>query len=974
MSSLDFPSSDLFALVRRKGGTANWQQGQRLAEANVVSWVRGDQDEATLRVAVPGWETPPTVVLFAEGPEWGCDCGGDDPCAHIAAAVIALEASRKNGVPLDANASASATIGYRFTRAKGDLALARVLVRRDGVESPFETRVADVSIERSEADAVIERALDREPFTTMSTDDRVAVLGALSRCDDVRLDGEPVRVNDEPRTARGVLADRGDGFVLTLARDPAVREVVGRGVVRTDDGIHPIGERDLCGERMEKLPITRTFARADIPELVLDVLPTLSRRIDVDVRTAKLPPRNERAKPRVHFTLAHVEHNLSVVPRIVYGDPPNARVEGGRLVYVDGPVPVRDTDAEITLAHALRSALDLVMDRRAQFTGADAARFVQRLRAWDSSQGHATAMSLGDRVLEPRFTPRDDGFDLVFEVATPDGEPNDLPRPTASAEAVLHAAREGLDLVPLHGGGWATLPTDWIARHGHLVADLVAARDADGRIPRALRPALAELCDALERPRPPELSRLAPLAETFTNIPRADLPADVTATLRPYQREGVDWLCFLRDAGLGAVLADDMGLGKTLQAMCAFRGRTLVVCPRSLVHNWRDEIARFRPALRVAVFHGAERAIDRDADVTLTTYGVLRLDNELLRHERWDVVVLDEAQAIKNPESLAARAAFAIEADFRIALSGTPVENRLDELWSLFHFTNRGLLGGRSDFAARYGEAIAGGDPEAATRLRSRIRPLLLRRLKRDVARDLPPRTDLLMHCELSEHERAVYDAVRVATKQQVVDALTEGGKGTLAALEALLRLRQAACHPSLVPGQHAETSAKVERVVHALREAVDDGHRAIVFSQWTSMLDLLEPALRRADIAFTRLDGSTRDRGSVVRTFQDEAGPPVLIASLKAGGTGLNLTAADHVFLLDPWWNPAVEDQAADRAHRIGQTRPVMLYRVIASDTVEERILALQKSKRAIADAVLEEGGAAAASLTRDDLLALVE
>jgi SNF2 family DNA or RNA helicase len=430
----------------------------------------------------------------------------------------------------------------------------------------------------------------------------------------------------------------------------------------------------------------------------------------------------------------------------------------------------------------------------------------------------------------------------------------------------------------------------------------------------------------------------------------------------------------LRDAGLGAVLADDMGLGKTLQAMCAFRGRTLVVCPRSLVHNWRDEIARFRPALRVSIYHGAGRELDRTADVTITTYGVLRLDDQAMRREHWDVAVLDEAQAIKNPESIAARAAFALDADFRIALSGTPVENRLDELWSLFHFTNRGLLGGRSDFEARYGAAIPAGDRDAAARLRARIRPLLLRRLKRDVARDLPPRTDLLMHCELSEAERAVYDAVRVATRKQVVDALSEGGKGTLAALEALLRLRQAACHPSLVPGQHGESSAKVERVVHALREAVDDGHRAIVFSQWTSLLDLLEPALRDAEIEFARLDGTTRDRAGVVNRFQDDAGPPVLIASLKAGGTGLNLTAADHVFLLDPWWNPAVEDQAADRAHRIGQTRPVILYRVIATDTVEERILALQANNRAIADAVLDEGGAAAGSLTRDDLLALVE
>ena len=455
-------------------------------------------------------------------------------------------------------------------------------------------------------------------------------------------------------------------------------------------------------------------------------------------------------------------------------------------------------------------------------------------------------------------------------------------------------------------------------------------------------------------------------------IPEAALPDDLTATLRAYQRRGVDWLSLLRDARMGAVLADDMGLGKTLQTICALRERCLVVCPRSVIDNWEAELRRFRPSLRVWTYHGAGRRLDAQADVTLTTYAVLRLDVETLSRERWSTVVLDEAQAIKNPDSQVARAAYELRGESHIALSGTPIENRLDELWSLFHFTNRGLLGGRGDFELRYTKPIADGDGDALARLRQRVAPFLLRRLKRDVAPELPPRTEVVLRVELDEGERAVYDAVRAATRDEVLEVL-RGGGNTLAALEALLRLRQAACHAGLVPGQRAERSSKVECLVDALETAALEGHRALVFSQWTSLLDRVEPALTAAGLRFTRLDGSTRDRGGVVEAFQREDGPPVMLVSLKAGGTGLNLTAADHVFMLDPWWNPAVEDQAADRAHRIGQRRAVTVHRLVARDTVEERILQLQTKKRALAESALD-GADPSAGLTRDDLAALFD
>jgi SNF2 family DNA or RNA helicase len=354
----------------------------------------------------------------------------------------------------------------------------------------------------------------------------------------------------------------------------------------------------------------------------------------------------------------------------------------------------------------------------------------------------------------------------------------------------------------------------------------------------------------------------------------------------------------------------------------------------------------------------------------ITTYALLRGDQEKLTKDQWEMVIKDEAQAIKNPQSQVAQASFKVDAKFRLTLTGTPVENRLEELWSQMYFVNPGLLGGRKDFDERYAQPIARADAGVASHLRERIRPFVLRRLKREVAPELPPRTEIVLRCQLSPTERGVYNTVRAATQAKMVERMGSGN--VMAALEALLRLRQASCHSGLVPGQEAEGSSKIELLIDTLTSIIAEGHKSLVFSQWTGLLDRIEPHLKQANIPFIRLDGQTRDRQGMVDIFQSDEGPPVMLISLKAGGTGLNLTAADHVFLVDPWWNPAVEDQAADRTHRIGQDKPVLVYRLVAEDTVEERIIALQQRKRALAEAAL--GGADQASaITRDDLMALL-
>jgi superfamily II DNA or RNA helicase len=969
-----------------------WSQGVKLVREGAVLAGAATPDELNFRVRAPGHAIALTVTLYMEGPEWTCDCEGKtDPCAHVAAAAIAAAQAAERGEALaSAPAAKPARLVYRLGTKDRMLTVARVLAHGDGREERLAESIAS-SLARGRApegwtpaheDLHVERILGT-PAREVVQPGRVRDLFvAFANDADVTLDGGAVRVSGEAVLPHARVEDGpAGGFILRLDRDAAITAVVAKGVVRCGDELHPIGEASSTGELLERLPLERVFKPAEAADLVTKVLPELERKIDVHIATSRLPRPAVEARPRIEMDLSHHGHTLSVLPTLVYGDPSVARVDGDRLVPLGDAVPTRRPGEEREVLRQLRDELNLVPGRRVDLDGTEAIRFAAKLREWQKRNLGAThGGDFTDRPLRPRMVVDGGTYDVAFELELDEGnggESEEEGGPTvrrAEAAGVMRAWRDGLDLVPLEGGGWAPLPADWLARHGHLVADLLAARGTDKKLGTAALLTLGPLCDALEAPPPPELGRLAPLFGQFTGIPPARMPDGLNASLRHYQQQGVDWLAFLRDAELGAVLADDMGLGKTLQTICVLRGRVLVVCPKSVVYNWVDEINRFRPGLRTAIYQGSKRLIDRSADVTLMTYAVLRLDSDLLAKEDWDIVVLDEGQAIKNLGSQTARAAFELRGKFRVLLSGTPVENRLEELWSAMHFANPGLLGGVSDFQERYASPIASGNPEAAARLRAKIRPFVLRRTKGEVLRELPSRTDTVLHVELDEAERSVYDAVRVATRKSVAEKLAQpGGGGVLAALEALLRLRQAACHAGLVPGQQAETSSKVERLVEALEDAVAEGHKALVFSQWTSLLDRVEPHLGAAGIRFTRLDGSTRDRGAVVGEFQNEAGPPVLLVSLKAGGTGLNLTAADHVFLLDPWWNPAVEEQAADRAHRFGQQRPVMVYRLVTKDTVEERILALQESKRRVAEVALGEASQAG-GITREELLALLD
>ncbi len=467
-------------------------------------------------------------------------------------------------------------------------------------------------------------------------------------------------------------------------------------------------------------------------------------------------------------------------------------------------------------------------------------------------------------------------------------------------------------------------------------------------------------------------------------------PQGLQATLRPYQSEGVAFLQRLAQAGSGGVLADEMGLGKTLQTIahvCIEReqGRldapALVVGPTSLVGNWGRELARFAPALRVVVLHGPERKARwsevSDAHVVVTTYPVLVRDEDRFAEHRFHVVVLDEAQAIKNARSQARKAVERLQSSHRVCLTGTPVENHLGELWSIFDWLTPGLLGDELSFRRFWRQPIEQrGDAERLATLRETVAPHVLRRLKRDVAKELPPKTELLVPVELGEKQRELYEAIRVAAHADVRKAIRAKGlaASAITILDALTKLRQACCDPRLVAMDAARNvgdSAKLDALLAMLSEQLAGGHRVLVFSQFTSMLALVAEALRARDVKYLMLTGQTRDRQRVVDAFE-EGRADVFLISLKAGGTGLNLTGADTVVHFDPWWNPAAQAQATDRAYRIGQTRPVFVHNLYVAGSVEERVLQLQERKRWLSTSLLGDGGASA-PLTAEDIETLL-
>ncbi|ODT98909.1 MAG: hypothetical protein ABS79_05165, partial [Planctomycetes bacterium SCN 63-9] len=553
-----------------------------------------------------------------------------------------------------------------------------------------------------------------------------------------------------------------------------------------------------------------------------------------------------------------------------------------------------------------------------------------------------------------------------------------------SLPELLSAVERGESMIELGDGSMGMLPEEWLKKYG-LIAELGTSDSGSLRFSTAQ----AGILDALLASQPEirvdeAFERVRENLRKFEGIQPIDSPPGFHGELRPYQREGLGWLDYLQRFGFGGILADDMGLGKTIQVLALLqrrrfrrqaKGPTLVVVPRSLVFNWHQEAQKFTPRIRVLDYTGpgrhALRAKFGEHDLIITTYGTLRTDIAELNQIDFDYVVLDEAQAIKNAESQSAKAARLLKARHRLAISGTPIENHLGELWSLFEFLNPGMFGADSVFKKFSSGTGAGLDESERQLLAKALKPFILRRTKQQVVDDLPDKTEQTLYCDMDPEQRKLYDELRAHYRDALLrkDA-AELDRSKIEVLEALLRLRQASCHPGLISAEHAELpSAKLDMLIPSILEVVEEGHKVLVFSQFTSFLAIVRERLEAEGLTYEYLDGRTRNRAARVERFQTDESCPIFLISLKAGGLGLNLTAAEYVYLLDPWWNPAVEAQAIDRSHRIGQTQHVFAYRLICRNTVEEKILELQQKKRDLADAILNADNRLISSLTRDDL-----
>jgi hypothetical protein len=620
-----------------------------------------------------------------------------------------------------------------------------------------------------------------------------------------------------------------------------------------------------------------------------------------------------------------------------------------------------------------------------------AAIFVREvLPAWDDLPCHldsslldvATGNSRLDLGVSASRGARDtDWFELSVDVFVDEGKPLD-----ARELAALLTSNERF--AEIRG---KLVDVGKIRDRNALLSDLTQRKRSGFAALLALRDELHENFSRVSLP--PEVEALRAKLRDFQGIAHVEPPALHDGALRAYQERGLDFLTYLADFGFGGILADDMGTGKTIAVVSYLLRRkqlegpapSLVIAPTSVTHTWQNEIARFAPDLKTlrlqsGVERGARYEEVPNADVVITSYALARLDAERLAQYRFRSLILDEAQNAKNPSSQIARVVRALRADHRLALTGTPVENSLRDLWAICAFIEPGLLGTEQAFHRRFEVPIAAGDERAAETLRSRLEPFVLRRTKEDVAPELPERTEVTLECDLSPLQKRLYRGVAEAARREVFAAIEELGmeRATIHVLAALTRLRQICSHPGLLFEEHRnepEASAKFDAFLETVDEILSGGHRVLVFSAFASMLHIMRDELDRRGIVYGYLDGSTkdRDRQAEVERFMQPDGPPLFLCSLKAGGVGLTLTAADYVILFDPWWNPAVERQAIDRTHRIGQRRAVTAYRLITTGTVEEKIRALAEQKASLSRSIIKADGALAKTLSRADLESLL-
>lgn len=594
------------------------------------------------------------------------------------------------------------------------------------------------------------------------------------------------------------------------------------------------------------------------------------------------------------------------------------------------------------------------------------------------SAGNSATYFLGYSHVDLKVVEKNDWFDIEAEVVF-----GEFRIPFKKFRYyILNNIRE----FELPDGRQATIPDAWFKKFSELFENMEENNEA----PR-LKKHFVGLVNLLAQDGivTTMMNRKLSALSDFEEIQDVPLPEKFEGELRPYQKAGYNWLHFLKDYGLGGCLADDMGLGKTVTTLTFLQkireekpdAPSLLVLPTSLIYNWQKEAARFTPDLRVMVHYGTQRSKDTQAflfyDLIICSYGVLRSDIDFIRHFRFNYAILDESQSIKNATSANFKAVMDLNTRNRLILTGTPLENSTLDLWSQMSFINPGLLGSLSSFKKKYQTPIEKEKDEASLKvLSARIRPFMLRRNKRQVAKDLPEKIESVVYCQMTEEQEKLYDETKSYVRNQIMGMQESGtlSKSSILVLQGLSKLRQLANHPAMVSADYQGESGKGNDVMQRIREVVKEGSKTLVFSQFVKHLEFVAEALRSEGIPFLYLDGSTKNRIELVDRFQEPDSEPVFLISLKAGGVGLNLTAAENVFILDPWWNPAIEAQAVDRAHRIGQTKTVFSYKFISQNTIEEKIVELQNTKKQLFDELIIEEESFFKSLTTEDILSLIE
>lgn len=819
-----------------------------------------------------------------------------------------------------------------------------------------------------------------------------------------------------PLTSAGVVGDPGHGLFFPVAPDDGPPGFSGSSpdLLGPDADLNamplrlvPLGTR-LSKDQRRFLETAQelTVPQDEVQEFVDRWFPRLHQRITLtnDDGSIELP---EVAAPEMVLSVEHDDLTVRLEWEWEY----QLGRERVRLPFrpadpLGTEAVRRESTWETSMTTAVHRRIPDLEFRRSAYVGYDA---VVLLRDWLPELEKIHDLRLETRGTEPAYRPsqeppeitvstapsdRRDWFDLGITVRVGDHY-------VAFAE-IFRALAQGQDIMMLPDGSWFGLDAPRFERLRALLKEARSLQDAPTENPMITRHQLGlweefeELADHSESVTQWQeaVVRLAERADTEP----PPVPAGLRAELRPYQLEGYRWLSALHDLGLGGVLADDMGLGKTVQAIAMFQrireleqtardaGETpsirpfLVVAPTSVTPNWVSEIRRFAPELRVVSTPGTAastgrtpRQLAQDHDVIVTSYALLRLDEQLWTQLEWSAVVLDEAQFVKNPRTRAHRAARALSSPTVLAVTGTPLENGLTDLWALLALTAPGLFPSRRRFAESYQRPIeVSGDRAALSRLRRRIAPFMLRRTKDAVDLQLPPKIEQSLEIQLSEEHRRLYDMHLQRERSKVLGLLQDLNGNRFTIFQSLTKLRLMALDPGLVDPQLEVSSSKLDALFERIPEILSEGHRPLVFSQFTGFLKLAAARLERMGIAFSYLDGSTRDRAKPLDDFRSGR-TSIFLVSLKAGGTGLNLTEADYCFLLDPWWNPMAENQAVDRAHRIGQTRRVFVYRLIAQGTIEQKVLALKSRKAALFDSVMDDDGTFSTALTAEDVRELL-